>query len=142
MKNKLDERQQLINYKYGYHSYLITAAELAFLLILNVGLEPDSSAIEAALFKLLEPSVMLPLVLIPPFLYFYTRTTFNGGLPEEQRKQNILYYPIAIITFAFLPSNMPTFKYITVILFVVIWIISLFTYLKDKKKQNELEIEE
>lgn len=142
MNYKLDERQQLITYKYGYHAFLITIAELTIFLLLNAGLEPNSSAIETALLKLLDPSTMLPLTLIPPFLYFYVRTTLSDGLPEAKRKQNIMYCPLAIIMYTVLPSNNPILKYSVVTFFIIAWIVPLYAYLKDKKKQNEIENED
>lgn len=139
MNEKLDERQLLVSYKYGYRAFLIVLIEAMVFIIMSM---IDIYEFATGLQILLEPQIMIIILIMPALLYYMVESTLSGALPEKTRLGNMITLPILTIGNIVQPwEGMKPLKYAIVLFCVVGEIVMIYSYKKDKKEQKEENVQ-
>lgn len=129
--NQLDEKQTLLNYKYGYQAFFITMAEMMIAVAVYGCVEPRDAIYKWV--QSIDVTTLLFVMAAIPFAYYSIRAMLDNCV---QKNNNYLLYIYAPIFSIIVLGNKKIFFIPFLILLWILFFLNLYTSIRNKRLEK------
>lgn len=129
--NQLDEKQTLLNYKYGYQAFFITMAEMMIAAVVYGCVEPRDAIYQSI--QSIDVTMLLFVMAEIPFAYYSIRAMLDNCV---QKNRNYLLYIYAPFFSVIALGSKNNFFIPFLILLWILFFLNLYTSIRNKRLEK------